>query len=338
MLLPYCFKFSVGLELKGMASKKCASKLSALMPTDDELKKARDTLKALDKASLRSRMASMVHFVKQNSDDEILTSRGDKRKGFLELFLVHQLRDKQAKSLKVSSHELTNLDTVGVDHQWWSKYKMDMEMGPVKAAAWRESKVLVERPDPVTGLSGEDHVEYKVSMDWEKKTASDLHSAKFESSCNGDEQDMATLQESGSIFLHPDAASSSTTTPSPIKVEPKDAEEIAQQAEAARLADIKANTRTYVTKYHTMRYSMVDIQEKCGNSKFHANVRDECEKMLAKIKPLVSIFDNLLVKGSDNEKAMTTLAKRSMTVESDYDEIYNYSKSVGLVKKAGKKS
>ena len=73
-------------------------KLSELKPSADELAAARSVLDKLDTEGRKSRMASMVHFLKtRDGNGDAMASRGQKRQEFLALFQVQQMLEKLAK-------------------------------------------------------------------------------------------------------------------------------------------------------------------------------------------------------------------------------------------------
>ena len=127
-------------------------RLAALKPSTDEIEEARKRLASLDKKQLRARQGSMAYFMKANPENvEDADKRGDERKKLLELFLVHQFRQKDAKRVVKSqeTHGKTK-DDVDLVYQW-SAAKMRQELGEAKAEAWMSSDKLRWEKDEVTG-------------------------------------------------------------------------------------------------------------------------------------------------------------------------------------------
>ena len=80
-----------------------AVKFSIVKPTEEELKKAQAIIHGLDKKGAKSKMVSMLHFLKTAEVTEGLESRGGKKQELNKNFLVHQLRSKHAtKTCKTS--------------------------------------------------------------------------------------------------------------------------------------------------------------------------------------------------------------------------------------------
>ena len=75
-----------------MAPKMAKVKLSDLVPTDEELAAAKKTLEAADSKVIRSKKASMMHYLKTSPDETFSNSKGTKV-DFLQKFMVHQMRE-----------------------------------------------------------------------------------------------------------------------------------------------------------------------------------------------------------------------------------------------------
>ena len=116
-----------------MAPKMAKTQLKNVAPTPDELKKAREVLEKAGEKGFRSKQQSMMQFMKDQPDGAVTASRGDERKRYIELFLVHQMRCQDAvKKVSVVKGE-KNTDKKFIDLHWWSEETMDKEMGAMKA-------------------------------------------------------------------------------------------------------------------------------------------------------------------------------------------------------------
>jgi hypothetical protein len=78
---------------------------------------------------------------------------------------------------------------------WMSKEQMDVALGPIKAASWRESKKLQTRDDIITGKSGEFDVEYYVPKFIEEWTDEDIQTLFCQAEGQMQEGDLKNLQE-----------------------------------------------------------------------------------------------------------------------------------------------
>ncbi len=90
-----------------MPPKQAGGKLGGLVPTESELEQARALLKNADKKAVKSKMASMSHWLADNPDAEVSGSRGAARKECLEKFLVFQLRQKASVKTTETQHKVS---------------------------------------------------------------------------------------------------------------------------------------------------------------------------------------------------------------------------------------
>ena len=90
----------VFLLLLGMPSALPSAKLSSVVPTNEEVERAKEIMKSLGEKEMASRMASMRHFVRLNPDAAKL-----KHQERLERFIVHQFRSKDANRTQTSEKQ-----------------------------------------------------------------------------------------------------------------------------------------------------------------------------------------------------------------------------------------
>lgn len=306
-------------------------KLDAVAPTAEELADAKSILAKLDKKGMRSKMGSLSHFLSLNAENTIAdTSRGDKRKAYLEIWQVHQLREKAAKKSMTSKHTVTTSTANKQDVYWWSKFKMDTEMGPVKSEAWRTSGKLKTRGDKMTGSLEDELIEYAVPVDWNCTSHGEDHAAVLVAEGDADEKSRELVDDASRHFQ---AEGDLQPLSSAVKVkEEKDD----RTDEDKKLDDIKKNPKQYLRTFQDMKTSVQELEFTIEKEKFAANLKDECQKIAPKIKSLVQIFEVMITK-VPAEKAMMTLSKKTMECEKDWAECRAYAEKMGYLKKSGRK-
>ena len=174
-------------------------------------------------------MACMSSFAKKLQDDGAICSRGDVRQRYLESYLVHQMREQEASSEIVSSHTSSLKHNLHQDVHWWSKEKMNLEIGGEKAEHWRQSGLIPSQPDSVTGSNEENHKEWGVPQNWARMTMADMRSLALTVSTNADEKDIELVKQSASLIApndedHKGIEETTEATPK-IKIEPVDEED-----------------------------------------------------------------------------------------------------------------
>ena len=92
-----------------MAPRLTKVNLKGLEVSESDLQKARQLIAAASQKEQRSKMASMVHYLKNTGcNPEILQSRGAARQDYLAKFLAHQLEEKDQESKSTNKREVAN--------------------------------------------------------------------------------------------------------------------------------------------------------------------------------------------------------------------------------------
>ena len=207
--------------------------IATFMPTDAEIQEARKILCQSDAAGKRAKMAAMVAFVKRNDGDaSILESRGQARQEYLEKYLGFMAR-KNAQKV-INSKEVTALTEHKTAELYWSEFEMTKEIGPHKTRLWVDSGKLTWRPDPVTGSTEKEHVEYRVPRDWVVKSDAELDKMKMFVDGDAKDDDVVNLK---SLSVNSGSASSTGANDVVVKTEPQSADSKVKDRVLAFLAD-----------------------------------------------------------------------------------------------------
>ena len=75
--------------------------LQGIGPTDEELLEAKKILEDASPSQKRSKMACMVAWVGKNpaGNEEVQESRGEARRRYLQIFLVHNMRHRRRRAI-----------------------------------------------------------------------------------------------------------------------------------------------------------------------------------------------------------------------------------------------
>ena len=252
---------------------------------------------------MKSRMASMVHFLPDNPDAAALSSRGEQRREYLMNFLTHQLRLKdQAKVMEVAQSTSIEQKKI-VDLHWWSKEKMDIELGPKKAEHWRQSGLLPTKADSVTGSSEDEFKEWGVPHNWERLTEADMKNLKIESSGQVDQKDMELLRSAETF------AETKNEEPE-IK---KEKTELSKLEE--RITKLTENSATFLRRYQDMTLDakmLLTLSQNQKNIKYATGFLSDLEKHVANLGKATKTLEKVAVgniEHADASKLMTDLDK-----------------------------
>ena len=112
-----------------MAPKQTVRKISEIKPTEVELNTAKEELQKLSPAQKKAKFASMMNYEKLYPDEKLKESRGSLRNQYLLHYLVHQLRDKAARSTITTTYTVDESKEKKTQDFEWSAEQMDKKLG-----------------------------------------------------------------------------------------------------------------------------------------------------------------------------------------------------------------
>ena len=216
---------------------------------------------------MKSKFACMAHWLKITPDEAASSSRGADRKTYLENFMVFQMRQQQM------TKEVSPTSTVGTvranhsERRWRSRETMDKELGEKKAQSWRSSGKLQTRPDPVTGSTDDDFIEYGCPADWTAFTAADKESHEVRATGEADEADLDLLNG---------VKNTTTAELKDVKVEPKSTEDIAKDEAKALLN----NPRPMLRRMQDYELECKVLATKAGSNKYTTELATDANKFI----------------------------------------------------------
>ena len=314
-----------------MAPKAKQIALKTYTPSEEELKQARDILNGACNAAKRSKMASMVAFVKTlGGDDAILNSRGDERQEYLAKYVAMMEKRKATKSTIAStvSHDQRTAEVVQFHR--WSRHQMEQEVGAKKAEGWISCGKLKMEPDRITGSTDPDCVEYIVPVSWTQETGESSNKQAWVGEDAATEEDLVNTKSlqlqlgsdgsagsagSGSAQTGSDAAGSAQacgTDPidkKAIKVESQTPQDKMAEAVSTFLRD------PLVTK---LKLQAIEVEcdkllpEKARNplmGTYFDAVDKHCEQVRKMLKGITRVVQGSQVEKSKMPQLITTLEK-----------------------------
>ena len=177
-----------------MPASLASADLKNLVPTKEEIAEARKILATGNKAT-RSRMQSMRQWMEKNPDSEVSDSKGQDRRGYLEAFIVHQLRQKDASKRAEHIQSASHQDAREKKFEWLSMKQMIDRHGEVKAKGWMNSAKINKRADPITGSQEIDSAEWECPRDSSTIRDMELNEFGVKSSGEANEADIKLLQD-----------------------------------------------------------------------------------------------------------------------------------------------
>ena len=112
-----------------------AADLKKLKANAEEMAAAKAALEKASGAEKRSKMASMVAWLKSHPHPEISQPRGADREAWLAKFMVHQARCRQSKKEILTSRETGRSTHKFQDVHKWVWEEMGLNMGAAKGKA-----------------------------------------------------------------------------------------------------------------------------------------------------------------------------------------------------------
>ena len=230
--------------------------LAKLMPSPEQLAKARDDLKALTPKQRESRGASLRAYCKKNPlSKSVGRMDTEERVGLLEKFQVMLNDFKDSQSTQTTDREVINRHAIKHRLIWESEEMLLKSVGDIKGTGWIESKLLPERPDKVTKRKDRYYVEYGRVEDIETWTDEDLRALKHRVEAELAAEDILQMNQlMMSNSREPGIPASSckgdenggAVTPTVVTKSP---EELASEQMAKAITTLKADVSFHIKKY-----------------------------------------------------------------------------------------
>lgn len=320
--------------------------LGKIKPTEAELKQARAMLDKCTPKEKKSKMACMSSWAKKQEDVTAANSRGDDRTRYLESYLVHQLRLKLGVKTVESSREAVEDKSDHLDMVWMSVEKMNTELGTAKAEHWRESGLLNDRNDVVTGSDKPEFKEYHVPVDWSRMTSSDLRKLKIRTvNDEADEKDLelvteAALSIQGVAVSAPQASSSdgpqaNTVTGFEVKLEPVDLEEEAKKAMEVKVKNLQSNSMNLFQTQQSRSLEcklLLQTANTNGNPYTQAFTQD-LSQHIVKLDKVVRILERLVtekVMDAGTNGGLPALVKTLESLEIAHTSLFSWASRFGF--------
>ena len=304
--------------------------LSSVEPTKEELLEAEEIVKRAKSGSKadadkgqRRLMASMSHWLKANSDQNIdaIESRGEARRQFLLKHLVLMAREKSALRSTVSR----TIGTEKLSHafQGWISYEqLKTKVGEYKADKWIEQKVIESKPDPKTGAEEKEMREYFYDEDYQTQVTGD--GVRYEMSGDGFEGQLAQ-DMMGSMDGGDGGGKGSGSHDDPeIKKEPLTAAE-----------KLETNPRPTLTKFQNLSTDLKVMANTASGQRYADEFLNDCKKLAPKIAKCVKALEAMTtgVKGRDWQPDHTCKFMEGMqSVEDTYAELHDFAQQRGWIK------
>ena len=312
--------------------------LGSVAPTPEEMEAARAILRGATTGQMKSRMASMVHFLKAAEDEKAQKSRGTARQEYLEAFTVHQMRMKTTQKKMRSIENKTSKQGTFVDYLWWSEEKIIKEMGEVKGMAWITFKKppLPSRACQLTGSKDDKLKEFRIPIDWERMSIEDIQSMQVEATSDATDADLKLLRD-----MAPASSGGSADAPLPpdsgaatIKQEKLTPEE--QDQKEAK--EFKETISVYIREFQECEVRSGEMKSQLQTSKYAEAILNDVEVHSGKVTKLLRVLQRLQVQTMEVTPEKAKLVIQHMeNVRKEQRELNEHAVKFGLQPKPSPK-
>ena len=271
-------------------------------PTPEELAEAKSEVGPPGSMKRKKQMASFAHWVRDSPQSEDI-GRGAVREKYLTIYMAHVKREKAnlAKATVNKEYEKKSEKTVQVF--WWSREKMDMEMGPLKAAHWRDGNFLATQGDKFSGSKKADFIEYGVPVEWKKMTEAEIKGLKSRIEKELEDNDMDIVKElCGGISGGGTAAGEGGGTASAeVKEEPSELQKLQQRIDNL-YADPSPVYHKFQDMYLNNKVTMKKIEDATPKERAMAVcLASDLGKHVSKLGKLVKLLEHLCIERPNKE-------------------------------------
>eukprot|EP00428_Durinskia_dybowskii_P007738 CAMPEP_0170304954 /NCGR_PEP_ID=MMETSP0116_2-20130129/52833_1 /TAXON_ID=400756 /ORGANISM="Durinskia baltica, Strain CSIRO CS-38" /LENGTH=305 /DNA_ID=CAMNT_0010556969 /DNA_START=6 /DNA_END=924 /DNA_ORIENTATION=- len=292
-----------------MPPKLKAASLAHVTPTKEELELAQSV------KAKKSKMASMVHWLKSNPDEAIEKSRGEARQAYLMKFLVHQMRQKATTKTTTSKTTTSTTNQTSRDVFWWSAEKMNQELGTKKGESWRQSGKLRTRPDPVTNSSDPDFLEHAVPVEWTRLVTGEENTLSVTAEGEATEEDVGMA----------DFAPEGTAPETAVKSEPLTPEEEMQK----QIEKITKDAPNELRRFQEFLLESKLLNTQIENMKYAETLAGDNTKHMAKLARAIKVIEMLVTGKAANKQELPKLVDTMASLEAEHREIESWAEKFG---------
>ena len=307
--------------------------LRNLGPTPEELVAAKELLAKATPAQQRSKMASMVQWLKANPDSVASSSRGSERAEYLQAFVIHQLRAKTTAKRSEHTAEKSQEKRVIDKKRFWNREKMDLELGPIKGEAIRSMPGAKCRPCRYTGSESDDLKEWLILSDEEEEVGVDRNGWTVKAEGEAGEADMKLLSEMSATASSSKFNQQQTPPLQPqVKTEKASADEIAAKEYQEFLGTVKEQHTTF----SKMQVEMGDLDQQLARMKYTDELRSALKKHTCRLSSLVKVLLRAC-RDKPLPKEYPKLRNAMAHVMKSQQEFVRMAASFGVVSKSSKR-
>ena len=237
---------------------------------------------------------------------------------------MHQMRCNSVVKKVKTVEEKAQVKQNFKDLIWMSKEKMDDSLGKLKAEHWRESKKIRSRPDPLTGSTDENFVEWGVPQDWERLSDEDIKKMQLTTQGDAEEGDHEALKKFG-------------TADDTVKIKTEPVEEPSEmQKLAQRVSHVKENAAQHLRQLQDNILEAKKIINKCENitdpttNRYNAGLVSDIQKYLGKATKTSKILDRMATEEVKDDSQIHTLLTTMDQLAKQYEEITTWAARFNL--------
>lgn len=299
------------------------TKLAEVQPTQDEVDRARKLRADASAGKKRSIDAGFREYVKKNADLNGDASSAELKELCIQNFVILQLRAKGGQKTLTGTHQASlNSERVTQKH-WWNEYQMDTQIGEAQAKHWRESGLIISKPDPVTGSTDPAHIVWGVPKMWESMTEADWKALRLETQRDAKEGDEEAVAELSGLSRS--SLGDGSEAKEPVGKTP-------EEIQTAFHAEIQKQPSTFLRKYMDLKADCMVLHSKTepdkGKSKFSQMLSDDVAAMLVRFDKLNKSIEGMM-KREAKPKEIAKIAKDMTELDADWDDLVKMAQNFG---------
>jgi len=306
--------------------------LRDVKPSEAELTDARRIIaESTDPAKKeKACMASMTHWLKSKAageNDEALQSRGEKRREYLENFMVLQSREKRAKTSQVTQRS-SGSDKKKENMKGWFSYEfLCSRVGKKRVDAHIEAKLVSCRADEKLGELGSQKEMMDYFWDFETETTStyEHNTSTIEVSNDADaKKGLAMLESMG------DEVPAAT----PVKREPQNEADLKNN----KIEELKADPAPTLHKYQAMSTDVKVMKSLAQKERYQDAFVGSVDKFIPKLLKAIKMVEMITMGGSWSSAKTGELIELLDKLSKEYDSLMAHANKFGFGGKTSKRT
>ena len=309
--------------------------LAEVVPTEEELEETRRLINSASEPRKKERacMASMSNWLKQHGSQEnadVVASRGEQRKRFLENFMVLQSREKKAKTCQTTTRSSGSESSTTNLKGWFSYEFLKGKLGEKRLDTYIERDLIQKKSDARLGELGltKEYMDYYWDFQTEKHTSFDKNDTTLNTAAD-DVDIKKAMTQLDSMGEPPSAGATSAGEPAkPLKDETPPTP---QELEQKQIRELVSAPAAALQKYQVMLTDLLVMKAAASKASYQEAFCDSIDKFNPKLQKAIKMLECMTLGSSYDTSKVAALLKSLKSLSDENTKFAEHASKFGFV-------